>query len=157
MNISYYNKITDNIFIGELNAGKDPNDFDIIINFAYINDFFNNGLKHRQERETLKNNKTLYEFALYDSDSDAEYFSSIINTFIPYIIIKFKNKKILFHCQSGKSRSVAMALAYLCITKNISVEDGLSLIKKIRPIINPRPIFIDIVKDFVDNYNKIKE
>lgn len=149
----YYTEITDKIFIGELNASKEPNDFDIIVNLAYINEYFNRGLKHRESRIINYNkNKIVYEFGLYDSDSDADYFSYIIEVFIDYFIFLTNNerKKILFHCQSGKSRSVSMALAYLCKTENISVDEGLSLIKQKRHVANPRKIFVDCVRNFIN-------
>lgn len=150
--MSYYTQITDEVFIGELNAGKEPNDFDIIVNLAYINESFNRGLKHRESRNYINNKKIVYEFGLYDSDLDIEYFYYIIESFIPELI-SHKEKKILFHCQSGKSRSVSMALAYLCIRKGISVYEGLFLIKEKRNGANPRLGFVDCVRKFTKKFS----
>lgn len=150
--MTYYTTITDNIKIGELNAGKEPNDFDIIVNLAYINPTFNRGLNHREHRKTITpSNKILYEFGLYDSDNDVEYFEELLQ-FIPLFLT---DKKILFHCQSGKSRSVSLALAYLCLQTNMSIDDGINLIKQKRPIANPRPLFIDKVREFLTNRKTI--
>lgn len=146
----YYNWITDKIAIGELNSSYEP--FDIIVNLAYINPSYNKGLEHRQYRIVL-DDKLKYEFGLYDSDMDSQYFYDILEYLIPKLV-EAGDKKILFHCQSGKSRSVSVATAYLCKKLGISIEDCLSLIKNKRYIINPRNSFIDCVNKYIStNFN----
>lgn len=140
----YYTWITENMAIGELNSNYEP--FDIIVNLAYINPNFNKSLKHREERESSKDNKKIYEFGLYDTDSDAEYLLSILNKFIKNDL---ENKKILFHCQSGKSRSVIFAITYLRKIHKMSFVRALDIIKEKRPIVNPRLSFIEICRDIV--------
>ena len=156
--LPYYTWITDNVAIGELNAIYDP--FDIVINVAYINSSFNKGLNHHEMRETVKNGKCIYEFGLYDSDSDIEYFRDVVGimfTMFDKLMIKNDDnddkddKKILFHCQSGKSRSVSLALAYICKTNRMTIDNGLSLIKEKRPISNHRPAFVTIVSNIIHN------
>lgn len=140
----YYTWITENIAIGELSSKYD--EFDFIINLAYINPSFNKGLKHREHRNYKINDKEVYEFGLYDSDSDADYFREVIDFLIPKL--KF-DQKILFHCQSGKSRSVCVALTYMCIFYKIDLDKALSICKEKRSIINPRESFLIKIKDLV--------
>jgi protein-tyrosine phosphatase len=144
----YYDWITDDIAIGELNSNYDG--FDAIINLAYINPSFNRGLNHRSFRNFVNKNQEIYEFGLYDSEEDVEYIKEIIEFIIPILM---SSKKILFHCQSGKSRSVTLALAYLCKKNNIDrdeeIDEYLSFIKNKRPIINPRSSFIKVARKYL--------
>lgn len=148
MNNNYYTWITDNVAIGELNSKYD--DFDIIINVAYINPSFNKGLEPRKYRYS-KYNYEIHEFGLYDSDNDVEYIKEVIEYIVPELLKKSKNK-ILFHCQSGKSRSVSIALAYLCKFYNIKSDQFdmfFDFLKEKRHVINPRPCFISKVKEYL--------
>jgi protein-tyrosine phosphatase len=144
MDQEYYTWITDNMAIGELNANYDS--FDIVVNLAYINPNFNKGLQHREKREKIKNGKKIYEFGLYDTDSDSDYLLLLLTTFFEEI--GTRDKKILFHCQSGKSRSVMFAIKYLQTFYSLSTEQALDIIKKRRPIANPRQSFIKILNNY---------
>lgn len=139
----YYTWITENMAVGELNANYEP--FNIIVNLAYINPNFNRSLKHREDRQSLKDNKKIYEFGLYDTDSDTEYLLLILNKFFDNDLLnELKNKKILFHCQSGKSRSVMFAITYLRKLYSLSYIQALDIIKEKRPIANPRLAFTEM-------------
>lgn len=140
---SYYTWITNDIAIGELNASYV--EFDTIVNLAYINPFVSNGVEHGKLTIKSNANKKIYCLGVYDTDNDTSLFIELIGKVIFDI-----SKKILFHCQAGKSRSVCMALAYLCIKEKMSVDDGIRLIKEKRPIVNPRPLFVEAVKKFID-------
>lgn len=95
---SYYTMITPYLAIGELNAGKLPHNFDAVINLAYINPSFNNGLNHREHSKSYyhhENNKKItysYSIGLYDSDHDADYFEELLHLFIPLLLSIFSNK-----------------------------------------------------------------
>ncbi len=145
--MSYYTWITENMAIGELNSTYEP--FDTIINLAYINPSFNNGLQHRETRKTVKDSKVIYEFGLYDSDEDVDYLSTILVNLFEILQPSQLNIKILFHCQSGKSRSVSVALAYLCKRYSLEVDDALNHIKQRRPVANPRASFVQTVKKII--------
>lgn len=142
---TYFTWITENVAIGELSSSYD--EFDIVVNLAYINSSYNKCLEHRKMRIT-KIPVIKYEFGLYDSDSDSDYLNDILHYLIPKLIEE-GDKKILFHCQSGKSRSVSVATAYLCKKLGISVEECLCLIKNKRNIINPRNSFINCIKTYI--------
>lgn len=143
--MQYITWITDNVAIGELHSSYEP--FDIIINLAYINPHYNNKLEHRCIRKI----ENRYEIGIYDHDSDAEYLFDILDFIIPILIEMPNHSKILFHCQSGKSRSVSLAMAYLCKKNNINVEDCLTLIKNKRNSANPRLSFVNIVNKYINN------
>jgi protein-tyrosine phosphatase len=141
----YYTFITPDIAIGELNASYDS--FDTVVNLAYINPTVNNGLQHGDMVvEDTPTGRRVIRVGVYDSENDAPLFYQMIINMMPYLR---DARTILFHCQAGKSRSVCMALAYLCKKQDISVETGLQLIKDRRPIINPRPSFVEAVTTYL--------
>lgn len=55
---------------------------------------------------------------------------------------------ILVHCYQGKSRSVAVVMAYLIRTFNYTVDQSLSLIKSVRPIAQPNSGFMNALVSF---------
>ena len=59
-----------------------------------------------------------------------------------------KNKKILFHCYAGVSRSATFAIAYLMITQELSVESAYNLVKSKRSRIHPNHGFIETLNAF---------
>ena len=141
----YLTYITEEVAIGELNASYAA--FDTVVNLAYINPSYNRGLGHRTCRETMRDGKHIFEFGLYDSDSDADYLREILHRHLPNLT--HGRNRILFHCQAGKSRSVAVALAFLCLTTGGKVDDVLEIIRDRRPVIQPRPAFIQVVREWV--------
>lgn len=57
------------------------------------------------------------------------------------------NKMILVHCICGFSRSVAVVAGYMVrMGYSDTVEDALYYIKKIRPLANPIPEFVDLLR-----------
>lgn len=140
----YYTWITPYVAIGELSSSY--NEFDTIVNLAYINPSVNR-LEHGHIDIVSSNGKKIYRLGVYDSDNDVVLFSELVEKVID-LTMNDTNDKILFHCQAGKSRSVCMALAYLCTaTKHaMTFENALELVKEKRPIVNPRHSFMEAVK-----------
>jgi protein-tyrosine phosphatase len=143
----YYTWITPDVAIGELSSSY--NEFDTIVNLAYINPSVNR-LEHGHIDIVSSNGKKIYRLGVYDSDNDLVLFSELVEKVMD-LTMGDKSDRILFHCQAGKSRSVCMALAYLCTdTKHaMTFENALELIKEKRPIVNPRHSFIEAVKRFI--------
>jgi len=146
------NYITNNICIGD----KDSSymNFDVVVNMNYPYNRIPHGKIGRREESVHKNNCTLYLVGLCDHDSEN------INDYIDIIIPKLQKRyeenndtKFLFHCFAGKSRSVAITLAFMIKVMRISFDDALSLIKEERPIIIPRPLFIENIRD--KNYDSL--
>jgi|SRR6056300_1594578 len=44
------------------------------------------------------------------------------------------NKRILIHCKSGINRAPSFVLAYLCMYKNMTINEGIDYIKSLRSI-----------------------
>jgi dual specificity MAP kinase phosphatase len=63
-----------------------------------------------------------------------------------------KNIKILFHCHAGISRSSTLAIAFLCMAKNYSLNDAYNLALSKRSIIKPNKGFMIQLKEYLLNY-----
>jgi dual specificity MAP kinase phosphatase len=61
--------------------------------------------------------------------------------------------KIYIHCRQGLGRGPTMAIAYLLKT-GLTVEDAITLIKKARPFINPRPSQLERLKELEKYYEE---
>lgn len=64
-------------------------------------------------------------------------------------VLQNKQHKVLIHCYSGRSRSVAVLTYYLCSKYTLSIETITMYLKKKRPIINPSVIFYQNLKDLL--------
>ena len=142
--MAYYTWITEKIAVGEWNSSYEP--FDTIVNLAYTNQNVN-GFAHGQMMTKEYSGKTIYKLGVYDTDNDAFLFLSFLHKIVPMLS---STAVILFQCQDGKSRSVCMALAYLCKFHDVSVETGMTMIHTKRPIIHPRPSFVNMVMTWND-------
>lgn len=124
-------------------------EFDIVVDLEHVN----RRLQHREVRESRDVHGTAHiEIGLYDSEEDVEYFREVLPTIIKNIesIERLQSSpRILFKCQAGKSRSVTVALAFLCKQRGLTVEEGLDLIRGQRPIVHPRPSFVSIVQEYL--------
>ena len=89
---TYFTWITENVAIGELSSSYD--EFDIVVNLAYINSSYNKCLEHRKMRIT-KIPVIKYEFGLYDSDSDCDYLNDILHYLIPKLIEEGDKKNFI--------------------------------------------------------------
>lgn len=57
--------------------------------------------------------------------------------------------KVLIHCLEGKSRSVCVCLAYLCIKYNMSLPEALDLVRIKRPCIDIYPLYFDQLSSYI--------
>ena len=62
--------------------------------------------------------------------------------------------KVYVHCRQGLGRGPTMAIAYLLKT-GLTVDDAISLIKRSRSFINPRPGQIQRLKELEAYYQKL--
>jgi Dual specificity phosphatase, catalytic domain len=51
-------------------------------------------------------------------------------------------KKVLVHCQWGRSRSAAVVIGYLCHSRKIDFDQALALVRQKRPIVAPNKGFV---------------
>jgi len=59
------------------------------------------------------------------------------------------NGIVLVHCLEGKSRSVCVCIAYLCLKDNWDFDQAYNHIKNIRPIIDIYPLYLQQVREYV--------
>jgi protein tyrosine phosphatase (PTP) superfamily phosphohydrolase (DUF442 family) len=64
-----------------------------------------------------------------------------------------KGGKVYIHCRQGLGRGPSMTIAYLLKT-GLTVEDAVTLIRKARPFINPRPGQLKRLKELEAYYSK---
>ena len=139
--INSYNMITDNIAIGDHKS--DYSDFDIIVNL----NFPDNMMEEREIKKTIKNNKIIYTAGMHDStDEDLAYF---LDGILPDLIKEGKDKKILFHCYAGISRSTSFAIAYIGKTYRLKYDDIYPTVKAKRSIIQPNSGFVKALKNYL--------
>ena len=60
----------------------------------------------------------------------------------------FVGNSCLIHCAQGKSRSVAIAISFIAVADNISINSALSNVKKCRKMADPNPGFMDQLQTF---------
>jgi len=144
--VTYVNKhwITPKVCIGDAESSYER--FDIVVNANYPHNYVKHGNIGRKEMTDYK--CTLYLVGMCDHDT--EDIIPYVEDLIPRLKIKYNEKpslKILFHCFAGKSRSVSLALAYLVEVIGMNLDDALSLIKEKRPHVDPRPLFIETLRN----------
>ena len=57
----------------------------------------------------------------------------------------------LVHCAQGKSRSVAIAISFIALSENISIDNALQNVQRYRKMADPNPGFIDQLHSFERN------
>ena len=53
-----------------------------------------------------------------------------------------KNESVFVHCHAGISRSCSCIIAYLILYHGLSTSEGLDIVRKGRPFVNPNPGFL---------------
>lgn len=126
-------QLCDNLWVGSLDDAFDPA---IISNVTHI-------LNVATELELLPRiNHKYMKIAVNDDDKNTDI-CSIFDECIAWITQAHNedNGTVLVHCLEGKSRSVCVCLAYLCVIKGMLFQDALNLIKTKRPIIDIFPLY----------------
>jgi len=147
----HYHMITDNIAIGDHNSEYD--NFDIVVNLNYP---YNYVQAYKITRNKL-DNKLIYNIGLYDNvDQPME---TVLKLMIPELMNELKknpNKKILFHCYAGVSRSSTLAIAMIHKLTKMSLEDVYKLAISKRPQVQPNTGFINALTHYT-NDNSLKQ
>lgn len=88
--------------------------------------------------------------SMLDSDKESakqnEFLSKVRK--VIDLIESHKVGNILVHCYAGKSRSAAVVTAYLALKYNMTINEALTIVKKKRPCVDPRPSFIHFLSLF---------
>lgn len=67
------------------------------------------------------------------------------------------DKRVLVHCIVGISRSPVLCMAHLITRHGYTAEDALRFLKEKRPIVNPIPYWIDVLKGLeISNGEKLR-
>ena len=139
--IIHYHMINDMIAVGD--SDSDYNDFDIIVNLFMETNNTNIG----EIKEIQENNIIIYNIGLLDHPGLENTMLDILNHIIPKLIT-YNNKKILFHCFAGVSRSATVAIAYIMVTQKLSVKEAYNEVKSKRDMIHPNDGFMLALKSF---------
>ena len=131
--------------------------FDVVVNANTPQNRIPHKKIGRREEQSLSSKCTLYLVGMYDAD--IEDVNRYVDILIPKLKVRYEQDpttKFLFHCFAGKSRSVALALAFLVEVMNMEFEEALVLVKDRRPIVNPRPHFIETLRKRYEHENNIE-
>lgn len=124
-----YHMITDNIAVGSC-VSKYEN-FDIIVNLNYPE----NGAPEDDIEMKKSKGKLIINLGILDNERKEKVYLKFLNELIPVLYKYYNNKKILFHCFAGMSRSAGFAIGYLSYSQNINIEDAHKLVKDKRKFI----------------------
>jgi len=137
-----FNMITDTVAIGDWTSSYEP--FDVIFNFNYPGNRARDQQIHRSSVFHKNKEKIIYTIGLYDTNYYNEALLNIFINLLPHLKID-KNKRILFHCYAGISRSSTAAILYFMISTHESLPSIYKMIVDKRPHINPNPAFRKIL------------
>ena len=104
------------------------------------------------EKKYNKFYKSIYNIGLNDHPSEGSF---VEKEFIPYLLEelekeKNRNRKILFHCYAGISRSATMAITYLKHTshQHLSLIDLFKMVRDKREVVCPNYTFIQVMSSY---------
>lgn len=145
------NEIIDNIFIGNYASALSKE--------TLIENNIKNIVVAGKDMEFIFNNDNIYKFnylvvPLYDSEyTNITVHFKKVNDFIQE---KYKKQeKVLVHCGSGISRSVALVIAYLIEHHNLNYEEAFKLVKSKRSVANPNIGFRKQLLEFSSSKNSV--
>jgi len=134
--------ITDKVAVGSCASKYD--EFDIIIDLNYPE----NNIKENQSSFQKKDGKLIIRLGLPDSVEKETEAYQFMCELIPVLSKYYREKKILFHCFAGMSRSAAFAIAYLSYCTGQSITYSYNQVKSKRKFIEPNKAFIKSLENF---------
>jgi protein-tyrosine phosphatase len=144
-----YHMINDKIAVGS--SSSDYTNFDVIINLNYPE----NRVKENEIEYQKEKGKLIIKMGLSDSSmNDKEAYTYIINL-IPVLYKYYRDKKILFHCFSGVSRSACFAISYLLYFYKMDIKDAYELVRTKRKFIKVNDGFMRSLENFSKYINSI--
>ena len=146
---SVINKITENIYLGDINGALDKKQLDNN-NIKHIITVLLGGIPIFEDYNYLIINVIDNEYN-FQHNNISKYFSQT-NNFIENAIKK--NENIYVHCIAGVSRSATIICAYLIWKYNMTVDEAINKIRLNRPIINPNIYFKEQLNNY---YNELKK
>lgn len=136
--------ITERVSVGSCAASYEP--FDVIFDLNYPENFV-----HRREIEVkFQDGQCICRFGILDHAEDAEYMQVVVAK-LAALLPNLTNKRILFHCFAGYSRSVTAAAAFLALSGEVdSVLDGVEMIRRVRKYIGPKEALLHAAVECVE-------
>jgi hypothetical protein len=132
-----YHWITENLAVGSCSTPYHL--FDVVLNLNHPE----NGMRHSTAHTYQKGNTTVHAWGIRDTEIDTPLMEMPLQTVKAMMKEPTQqSKKVLIHCFAGFSRSVALAAAYLALEQDISVDDAVKQIQKVRKYIGPNPDFL---------------
>ena len=139
----HFHMITDDVAIGDYTTSYD--NFDVIFNFNYpYNGVTLGAIDTEIDYDCGEIQQTVYKVGLLDTTIYSDMLMEIFIKLIPYLI-ESKNKRILFHCYAGISRSTTAAILYFMLTTTMTLDQIYTLITSKRSHVNPNPTFRRII------------
>jgi len=78
--------------------------------------------------------------------------TAALDELVPFALGHLRaGRNVLVHCQAGRSRSVAIAAAVLCVLSRISVTVAMERIIRARPLVHPHRQFLQTVTRWCTN------
>lgn len=133
-------KILSHLYVGTVEESFEDHKCECILNVASELDLIN------------RLNKDYKKISIADDDPN-EDITKIIPECLEYIETNIKqNKKVFVHCLEGKSRSICIIIAYLCIKCYLTFDQAIELVKKRSSHYDPYPNYLNQVKDYIHNF-----
>jgi protein-tyrosine phosphatase len=141
----HYTFITPTVAIGDIYSPY--NEFDIIVNLsnnskAAIGEIYIEDVNRVNTLDMVQ----IIHIGLIDRADQAECCKRLLNDIIPSLLQQ-SDKRILFHCNSGKSRSATFAIAFLSRLFSKNAMKVLEYVASKRPIVQPNVGFMYILKN----------
>jgi len=136
----FYTWITQRIAIGDYESSY--NEFDVIVNINYPYNGVEKDIIHKKTQD----NKIIFLVGLHDDAN--EPMEECLKYLIPKLFNDYYDKKILFHCYAGISRSTTCALALLYHHSKSSLLNCYCFVKAKRPRIEPNLGFVRALTNF---------
>jgi len=137
-NIDSYNMIAANLYLGNIDALKDQDKFDLIVNCT----------KHIPL--ATKCEQTV-RIPVDDHPSESENMMKNIketNVLEKIHIHRINNKPVLVHCHAGMQRSATIVACYLIHYYKMTPEEAIRFIRSKRPVaFFPKPNFLQVIQN----------
>lgn len=142
----HYTFITPTVAIGDIYSPY--NEFDIIVNLsnnskADIGEIYIEDVDRVGTLDVVQ----IIHIGLIDRVDQTECCKRLLNDIIPSLLQQ-SDKRILFHCNTGKSCSATFAVAFLSRLFSKNAMDVLEDVIRKRPAVQPNVGFMYILKNF---------
>ena len=136
---THYTFVSPTVAIGDIYSSY--NDFDIIVNLS------NNAKADIGSIlfEKVESHQIVH-IGLIDRPDQKKCLKDLWNRLVPFLSSQ-KDKRVLFHCNSGKSRSATFAVLFLSLLLSKNAIEVLDDVKTKRPIIEPNKGFMEIIME----------